>query len=96
MVRDVVIEESGDSSVYCIFPLYPRMEEEVLAFMEAMKPVRVVVVTMSQARAEAKLDKDDDKVVKGLNSIGGEVTEGNDVSEPMWCVVEEKLNNEGV
>ncbi len=72
--REVVIDDSDDSSSSCILPLDLGEEEEVMAFMRAVKHGEVNVLTRSQARAEAELDRvEGDSVVTELGSVGRSV-----------------------
>ncbi len=96
LVREVVIDKSGDSFADCILTLDLKVEEEVLAFMKAMKLAEVKVLTRSQARAETELERSDTREVsKGYELSVGESNVDGEECEPMWCVVEEVPEDKG-
>ncbi len=72
MVRVVIIDETDDPDGECIVPLNLGDKSEMLAYTKAVSEANVKVLTRSQAKAEAELDKD-----------GGDA-----VSTDLWCVVE--------
>ncbi len=81
--REVVIDDKCDGSSDCILPLDLGQEEEVMAFMRAVKHGEVNVLTRSQANTEAKLDKvEDDIVLTGMSSVGSGGVGGGDNEWP--------------
>ena len=87
LMREVVIDESGDSFADFILPLDLKVEEEVLVFTKAMKPEEVKVLTRSQARAEAELERSDTREVsRGYElSVGESYVDGEECEQcGMW------------
>ena len=87
LLREVVIDDSHDGSlVNCILPLDLRQEEEVKMLMGAVKSGEVNVLTRSQVRAEAELDRmEGDIVVKPLDKGVGNNSEWCTLGEEEWC-----------
>ncbi len=86
--KRVVVDERDDG--YCIVPLDLRVDEEVEAFREAVKPKSVNMLTRSQAKREAGLDT----VIVGVKTkdlkLGEkEVSVGGESSDNVWSVIEE-------